>query len=332
MEIVFLGTSSGTPTKSRNVSGIAVKMAGSKRWCLVDCGEGTQHQILHTSLTLKNLQAVFITHLHGDHCYGLPGLLASAATQGRTEPLMIVCPVAVKDFVLATQQTTQLTLSYPINFVAVEGVDGTVPTEEFDVEVTALSHRVPSFAYSFIEKKIYRKLDIDKLKTADITPGPAWGEIQRGNDVLLPDGRDVCGKDYLLPARSPRKIIIAGDNDTPSLLKQSAETADVLVHEATYTEDIAAKVGNEPQHSTAKQVAEFATESAIAGLILTHFSCRYQGKGDNNCVGWRLPAKKQSINAIASEARQFYKGNLFLANDLDVFHLSREGELTIVKE
>lgn len=136
MEIVFLGTSSGTPTKMRNVSGVAVKMVSSKIWCLVDCGEGTQHQILHTSLSLNSLQAIFITHLHGDHCYGLPGLLASAATQGRTEPLIIVCPAAVRDFILATQQTTQLTLSYPINFVIVEQVGGAVAIDEFDVEVT----------------------------------------------------------------------------------------------------------------------------------------------------------------------------------------------------
>jgi len=112
MEITLLGTSSGTPTKTRNVSGTAIRKANSKSWYLVDCGEGTQHQILRTNLSLNHLQTIFITHIHGDHCYGLPGLLASAALSGRTVPLTIVGPRAINDFFTAIQKTTQLRLSY----------------------------------------------------------------------------------------------------------------------------------------------------------------------------------------------------------------------------
>lgn len=138
-----------------------------------------------------------------------------------------------------------------------------------------------------------------------------------------------------MPARRPRKIIVAGDNDTPSLLAEMTKTADVLVHEATYTADVALKIGKGPQHSTAKQVAEFAQVFGITNLILTHFSSRYQGQNDNKVDNQSFVkpwiSHKLSINAIASEAKQSYQGKLFLANDLDVFHLSREGELTIVK-
>ena len=108
MNIVFLGTSAGVPTKTRNVTGIAVREERGNGWYLVDCGEGTQHQILHTSLSINALRAIFITHIHGDHCYGLPGILASAAMNGRKAPLKIMAPSGVREWVEATQQHTQL--------------------------------------------------------------------------------------------------------------------------------------------------------------------------------------------------------------------------------
>ena len=117
---MFLGTSSGTPTKQRNVSAIAIKKANAKSWHLIDCGEGTQHQILHTHLSLNTLSSISITHIHGDHCYGLPGLLASAAMAGRTDPLLIIAPQGIQRFIETTCQLTELQLPYKINFLAVE--------------------------------------------------------------------------------------------------------------------------------------------------------------------------------------------------------------------
>ena len=317
MEFIFLGTSSGTPTKTRNVSGVAIKMARSKLWYLVDCGEGTQHQILHTNLSLNNLQVIFITHVHGDHCYGLPGLLASATLLGRRDKLTIIGPSAIKEFVESIQKTTKMRLSYEINFIAVETVSKLIDVKEFDIEVVELSHRVSSFAYHFIEKNIKSKLNVCKLREEGIEPGPIWGCLQDGQDVLLQNGNQLRSKEYLLEKRKPRKIIVSGDNDNPSLLASSANQANVLIHEATYTEDVAENVGKEPQHSSAKRVAQFATDISIPNLVLTHFSARYQ---DVNKGG-------ASITDIEYEAMNFYKGNLFLANDLDVFHLNRDGGL-----
>lgn len=314
MEFIFLGTSSGTPTKTRNVSGIAVKMA-SKSWYLVDCGEGTQHQILHTKLSLNSLKVIFITHVHGDHCYGLPGLLASATMQGRTAPLIIIGPSAIKEFVETIQQITQMRLSYEINFINVENVSELIDVKQFDIEVVALSHRVVSFAYGFIEKDLKPKLNIDKLKQDGIKAGPVWGDIQKGKDVLLSNGNQLKAKDYLVETTNRRKIIVSGDNDNPSLLTEAAKQANVLIHEATYTESVAEKVGEKPQHSTAKRVAKFANDTAIPNLILTHFSPRYNG----------------SMTEIEREARNFYDGNLFLANDFDLFHLNIDGTLNKVK-
>lgn len=321
MEFIFLGTSSGTPTKTRNVSGIAVKMATSKSWYLVDCGEGTQHQILRTKLSLNSLKVIFITHVHGDHCYGLPGLLASATMLGRKKPLTIIGPSAIKELLETIQQITQMRLSYEINFINVEKVSELIDVKQFDIEVVTLSHRVASFAYSFIEKDLKPKLNIDKLKQDGIKAGPVWGDLQKRKDVLLSNGNQLKAKDYLIETTNRRKIIVSGDNDNPSLLTESAKQANVLIHEATYTEYVAEKVGKLPQHSCAKTVAQFASDTSIPNLILTHFSPRYQDINKDN----------GSITEIESEAKNFYAGNLFLANDFDLFHLNMDGTLNKIK-
>jgi len=318
MEVIFLGTSSGVPTKQRNVSALAVKMVNSKPWYLVDCGGGTQHQILHTNLSLNNLQAIFITHVHGDHCYGLPGLLASATMSGRTDSLTIIGSSHIREFIEHTQTTTQLRLSYKINFIDVEKISHFYDVNDFAIEVVELSHRVPSFAYCFIEKNISGKLNTQKLKEQGIEPGPVWQHLQRGKDVVLANGDKLKSKDYLLDARKPRKIIVAGDNDNPGLLAESSKTANVLIHEATYTAEVADKVGKGPQHSSAKMVAQFAMDCSISNLILTHFRPRYQ----------KTDKEGHSITDVESEAGNFYDGNLFLASDLDTFHLKEDGELT----
>jgi ribonuclease Z len=317
MEILFLGTSGGTPTKTRNVTGLALRSFASRHWSLVDCGEGTQHRILHTSLSPRDLRAIFITHVHGDHCYGLPGLLASAGMLNRTEHLFIVGPPPIRQFIQCVFDSTQLRLPYPVEFVNVEEAPVKQLLPDFDVQVTALSHSVPSFAYSFSEKVIEHKLDAAKLASAGIPPGPDWGQLQQGNDLATADGRVLRAADYLLPPRKPRKIIVGGDNDRPGLLAAEAQSAEVLVHEATYTEDVFEKIGSTVQHSTAKRVAQFADNAGIRNLVLTHFSPRYQDQKG-----------KQTLSDIEAEARAVYKGKLFLANDLERYVLDRQGALS----
>lgn len=313
MEFQFLGTSAGTPTRARNVTGLALRAPGGKGWYLVDCGEATQHRILRTGFSLMTLGAIFITHIHGDHCYGLPGLLASAGLSGRTAPLLIVGPPSVRRFVNAVRETTELALPYPIDFIDVEEAMDIDRLPDVGVRTTALSHRVPTFAYSFTEKLIERRLDVDKLRRGGIPSGPGWGRLQAGADITLDDGRIIYSDDYILQPRRPRKLIVAGDNDTPSLLAQEASNADVLVHEATYTQAIWEKVGPAPQHSSAQMVATFAREARLPNLVLTHFSPRYHDLGE-----------------IELEARAGYEGRLFLARDLERYALDRHGELAPV--
>jgi ribonuclease Z len=229
-----------------------------------------------------------------------------------------VGPSSVKHFIQGVLDTTQLRLPYVLEYIDVEASPAIQLFPDFHVQATALSHRVPSFAYSFSEKTVEGKLDLAKLKNDEIPAGPVWRQIQQGKNVVLPDGRSVCANDYLLSPRKPRKIIVGGDNDTPRLLASEAETAEVLIHEATYTEDVLRKVGPGPQHSSAKEVAQFANAARIKNLVLTHFSPRYYGQKQAGL----------SLSDMETEARAFYKGTLFLANDLERYFLDKQGILT----
>ena len=318
MEFQFLGTSSGTPSRTRNVSGLALRTSGAKHWYLVDCGEGTQHRILRTNYSPMSLRAIFITHIHGDHCYGLPGLLASAGLLNRVEPLLIAGPPAVERFVRGVMESTELRLPYPLEFAHIEHGWRIDALPDVSVEAAGLSHRVPSFAFAFTEKAVERKLDIDKLERDGVPSGPGWGQLQRGEDIRLPDCRVARSSDYILPTRARRKIIVAGDNDTPALLTTQAAGAQVLIHEATYTEEILQRVGPGPQHSSARGTAAFAQAAGIPNLVLTHFSPRYQeGEGP------------LSMACLEAEARAEYGGQLFLAGDLQRYALDRHGVLAV---
>jgi len=317
MELIFLGTSSGTPTKERNVSAVALRKKNDKRWSLIDCGEGTQHQLLHTNLSMQQLDAIYITHIHGDHCYGLPGLLASASMGGRTEPLLLVAPLGVIEFVKSMQKFTELYLTYALEFVVLEEHEGTIEREEFAIEVVPLSHRVPSWGYLFTEKGIESSLDVEKLKSDDVPVGKAWGLIQKGQDVTLEDGRVIKASAYQNEPRKARKVAISGDNDEASIWA-NIEGLDLLVHESTFTHDIAMKIGKEVGHSSAQEVASFATEYGLNNLILTHFSSRYHGDR----------TKSSSIKELEDEAKAFYDKTLFLADDFDVYELNKALELS----
>lgn len=315
MELLFLGTSSGTPTKYRNVSGIAVKESTGKNWYLVDCGEGTQHQLLHTSLSLNSLNGICITHVHGDHCYGLPGLLASAGMGGRKSPLTIVAPIGVKEWFEATQKHTQLYLPYDVKFVSVESL-GQLEVGQLQIDAKALSHRVPSFAYRFSEVKFESKLDFEKLTRLGVPKGPLLGQLKAGQNVVFED-RELKSRDFVTDMTHKRKIVICGDNDTPELLTNYCNGVDVLVHEATFTEELAKQVGD-VGHSFAKQIADFSNQAGIPNLVLTHFSPRYQD----------LHGASSSISDIQNEAKSSYQGNLIMARDFLLCTLEKSGVLT----
>ncbi len=319
LEIIFLGTSSGMPTRQRNVSGIALRRKHRKTWYLIDCGEGSQHQLLHTNLSLNNLEAIFITHIHGDHCYGLPGLLATAATRGRVKPLILLGPERIKSYIDGVCESTALHLPYAVHFHPVERQHTDFITGDYSVKSVELSHRVPSYGYLFTETACSAKLNSSKLKALGMVEGPEWGQLLRGENVVSPAGELLKAADFVLPPRRARRVVISGDNDRPELYAPFSDGVDVLVHEATYTHAVALQVEPGPQHSSARQVAAFAAEQQIPNLVLTHFSQRYH----NGSPG------APPLDLLRNEAQALYSGSLFLANDLDVFHLDEQGRLAL---
>lgn len=316
MRLTFLGTSAGTPTVERNVTALAVALDDQRDWYLVDCGEGTQQRLLKCRYTLSNLKAIFITHVHGDHMFGLPGLITSASMQGRTEPLTICAPEHVESFVthsLACAAVSQL--PFELRFVRSDSPDFVYGDNLFAVTAHELSHRVPCFAYRFEEHPKAGALDMDKLEALSVPRGPLWGELQSGNTVTLPDGTAVEPEQVKQSSAPGRVAVIGGDNDQPALLQEAMLGADVLVHEATFTDHVLQKVGPQYMHSTAKQVGEAAEIAGIGHIILTHFSGRYRSSPK---------AGESSVEALRQEAQAVYQGQVELAEDFGCWELDWE--------
>lgn len=313
LHFTFLGTSSGVPTLTRNVSALAIRNSKNKDWILVDAGEGTQHRIQQAKLSLQNLVAICITHVHGDHCYGLVGLLASAGMNARTAPLTIIAPKEIQQWIEVTTQLTDLHLPYPLNFTDVnEATQIQQITDELSIQAHRLSHRVPSFAFSIIVQYTQKKLDTQALIQLGVAKGKVWGDLQQGLDVQFNE-QTLKAADFTQTQTQRVQAIVGGDNDHPELLAQACQDAQLLIHEGTYTQAVLDKVGSGPMHSSAKMVAEFAQQQGLSNLILTHFSPRHQ---DN--------AGQQ---AIADEVHQYYQGNFYLADDFDQFTLDTTGQL-----
>ncbi|RSZ59044.1 MBL fold metallo-hydrolase [Massilia atriviolacea] len=312
-KLTFLGTSSGVPTKNRNVTALALQTSLNRDWWLVDCGEATQHRLQHIALTVHDLAGICITHIHGDHSYGLPGLLASAAMTGRKRPLILIAPLAVKAWLDATILHTELFLPFPLIHVDVASEQLVHQESGLSIERHHLSHRAPSVGFRFAVETSKWKLDSAALRARGVPSGPLWGKLQAGQDVVLDDGSVLAAADFRVADVQRAVAVIGGDNDNPALLAEACAGAQVLVHESTYTEAILQKVGPGPTHSSVQRVAQFAAEIGLPNLILTHFSARY----DN----------PQGMAELEAEARLHYAGTLFLAEDFASYELDAGGVL-----
>ncbi|MCT3458923.1 MBL fold metallo-hydrolase, partial [Limosilactobacillus fermentum] len=192
MQIEFLGTGAGSPSKQRNVSSLALRLLEERNaiW-LFDCGEATQHQILHTTIRPRKVEKIFITHLHGDHIFGLPGFLSSRSFQGGDEPLTIYGPKGIKDFVQTALKVSESRLSYPLKFVELTGDGEVFKDQTFTVTARRLDHKIASFGYRVEEAAHPGELMVEKVRQAGIPSGPLYGQLKRGEVVTLPDGRTV---------------------------------------------------------------------------------------------------------------------------------------------
>ncbi|WP_102274657.1 ribonuclease Z [Cytobacillus massiliigabonensis] len=297
MEVFFLGTGAGMPAKARNVTSIALKLLEERGaiW-IFDCGEATQHQILHTSIKPRRIEKIFITHLHGDHIYGLPGLLSSRSFQGGESEVVLYGPKGIKEFVEISLSVSQTYLKYPLKIVEIE--EGIIfEDEEFAVEAKLLEHGIPSYGFRVIEKDRPGTLLADKLMEEGVKPGPLYKKIKNGEAVVLENGNVIEPEAFLGPAQKGRIVTILGDTRICETAIQLAKNADLLVHEATFSNG-EEKLAYDYYHSTTVQAAQVAKEAGVKKLCLTHISSRYD-RGDWN----RLEEEARMIfeNTVISE-------------------------------
>lgn len=272
--MLFLGTGAGVPAKARNVSALALKLLAERGtvW-LFDCGEGTQHQILRTSLKPRKIEKIFITHLHGDHIFGLPGLLGSRSFQAGETPLTVYGPKGIADFLRVSLEVSETRLRYPLIIEEIE--EGIVfEDEQMIVETRLLEHGIPSYGYRITEKDKPGVLLVDKLKEMGIMPGPLYKKIKNGETVVLEDGRVIDGKEFVGPSKKGKVVAILGDTRPCQAAVDLANDADMLVHEGTFSAE-SAEMAYEYFHSTTAQAAEIAKKANAKALCLNHVSSRY---------------------------------------------------------
>lgn len=310
MEIEFLGTGAGQPSTKRNVSSLALKLLEeiNEIW-LFDAGEATQHQILQTNIRPRKIRRIFISHNHGDHIFGLPGLLASRSFQGEdVGPLTIYGPVGLEQFVRTALHVSRTRLSYPVRFVDVSGGGKILAGGHFEVFAAKLDHRIPSYGYRVVEKDRAGELLMDKVKAAGVPYGPLLGDLKAGKKVVLPDGRTLDGKDFIGPAKPGRIVTIIGDTRPAKNTYQLAENADVLVHESTFAAG-EEKLAKNYFHSTCLQAAQIAKKAGVRRLLLDHVSARYTG-----------PAGRQ----MEQQARKVFP-NTALVQDFSSYEIPMKG-------
>jgi ribonuclease Z len=270
IKVVFLGTSAGLPSRTRNVAAVTVVMDG--RVLLFDCGEGTQQQLLRSSVRVSAIDSIFLTHLHGDHCYGMPGLLASMSLNGREAPLTVYGAPGTRDYIEGVIRTTKLTLHYPVSIVDVQAGE-VARGAGYSVVGAELDHSRTCFGFAIVEDDRPGIFDVERARKMGVPDGPLFGRLQRGEDVEV-GANLIRSTEVLGPARRGRRVVYCTDTRPCDAAVELARDADLLIHEATYAQDMAAEA-RERAHSTAAEAAEVARRAGVRQLVLTHISPRY---------------------------------------------------------
>lgn len=274
MYLLFLGTGAGVPSRQRNVSALAACFPGqgNETW-LFDCGEGTQQQILQTPIKPTKITKIFISHLHGDHLFGLPGLLSTRSVQGAKDPLMIYGPPGIAQYIEVSLQSSQSYLRYPLHVKEIS--DGLkMQMEKDQLSVRQLEHGIPSYGFRIQRPDQPGNLDSARLIQLGVPPGPIFQEIKQGKLVKLPDGRILDGKEFVSEPKPGLSLVYLGDTRPTKAAVQLAQDADILVHEATFDQSLSTKAAQH-FHSTTVEAAQIAQQANVERLILTHVSSRY---------------------------------------------------------
>ncbi|RIL70994.1 ribonuclease Z [Staphylococcus devriesei] len=274
MEVTFFGTSAGLPTKERNTQAIALNLEpySNSIW-LFDVGEGTQHQILHHSIKLGKVNHIFITHMHGDHIFGLPGLLTSRSFQGgEDKPLTIIGPKGLQNFIETTLKLSESHLNYPITYIEIDN-NFTYHHDGFTVSAKLLNHGIPSYGYRIESPTTPGTIDVNALKAIGLEPGPKYQEV-KVYETFEHEGQIFNSDDFKGPAKPGPIVSIFGDTKPCKNEFYIAKNADVMVHEATYIEGDKT-LANNYHHSHIEDVFDLIERANVKRSLITHLSNRY---------------------------------------------------------
>ncbi len=271
MQIVFLGTSGSWPTPKRNVSAIAVKRGPEV--ILFDCGEGTQRQFMQSKLSFMQVSRIFLTHFHGDHFLGLPGLIQSMNFFGRETPLEVYGPTGAERLVTVVLSLGYFNPGFPVRAKEL-AAGASVDCGEYTVTAFEAVHTVPGLSYVLEEKMRPGRFSLEKAKELGIPAGPLYSQLQEGHAVTV-SGRTIQPDAVLGPPRRGRKVVYTGDSMPHEGLTKMAQGADVLIHDATSDAALEEKA-NRYGHSSSRQAAQVAKDAAVRLLVLTHLSPRYE--------------------------------------------------------
>lgn len=302
-EVTILGSSSATPIYNRNPTAQVLNI--NEKLYLIDCAEGTQQQMLRFDVKASRIDHIFISHLHGDHYLGLVGLLSSMHLNGRTKPLMLFCPPALKEIIDLQLKYSETTLHYPLQYVftSTDSKQVILDNQDIIVETIPLDHRIPCTGFMFRQKKRMRKLIMDRIEELDV-PVQYYTALKKGRDYEAPDGtvhkNDTLTKD----SDEPKSYAYCSDTLYNPKYFDQINSATLLYHEATFLNDMLDRA-NQTHHTTALQAAQVATITNAGRLLIGHFSARYK-----------------SLNELLDEAQSIFP-------DTD---LATEGKTFVISE
>jgi ribonuclease Z len=272
LDLVFLGTSGSVPTARRAPSSLLLRRGGER--LLFDCGEGTQRQLLRSSIGLVDVDEVFLTHFHADHTLGLPGLMKTFALRGREAALTVHGPAGLEDFFRSLARIFGK-LTYPYRLVELRAGER-LDRGDHAIEAVRVDHGTPAIGYRLVEDERPGRFDVEAAGRLGVPSGPLFGALQRGEEVTLPDGTTVRPDEVLGEARRGRRVVLTGDTRPARSVLEAALDADLLVHDGTFLAEDAERAA-ETGHSTARDAAEVARAAGARMLALTHLSNRYFG-------------------------------------------------------
>lgn len=305
-QLTILGSSSATPVRNRFPSSQLLNV--NEKLYLIDCGEGAQIQLLRYGLKASRIERIFISHLHGDHYFGLPGLLSTLHLNGRTKPLYLYGPPQLMDIINLTLSCSETQLRYPLEFFPVDAAQPSLIVDDpgLSVETIIMNHRVPCTGFLFREKQRLPNIIREKVTEYQI-PSDLIPAIKRGADFTTPSGETIPNGELTKPPRPPRSFAYCADTLVkPDIIGQLREV-DLLYHEATFGSEMLERAGD-TYHSTAAQAAQIALDAGVKKLLIGHFSARYR-----------------ELSPLLEEARAVFP-NTYLAKEGSVFKVGNNDD------